>query len=125
MALHWDGYGDHHQSVGSIVDEKQQLQSGKWNTYGVLWDDNQYNFYFNRNKIWTYEGEAISNRSQYIIFSSEVKNNSWAGIIPKDGYIDDNKAKMQVDYIRVYSLQNINETSSCLEYYNHQIISSQ
>ena len=122
MALHWDGYGDHHQSVGSIVDEKQ-LQNGKWNTYGVLWDDNRYNFYFNRNKIWTYEGEAISNRSQYIIFSSEVKNNSWAGIIPKDGYICDNEAKMQVDYVRVY-LQNINETSSCLEY-NRQTISSQ
>jgi hypothetical protein len=47
----------------------------------------------------------VSQRSQYLILSSEVRSNHWAGDIPVGGYGDhaSSTTKMNVDYVRSYT----------------------
>lgn len=50
------------------------------------------------------EGVAVSDALQYIILSSEVKDNGWAGKIPAKGFgtFSEDRTKMLVDWVRVY-----------------------
>lgn len=52
--------------------------------------------------MWT--NTPISERTEYMIINSEVRNNNWAGTIPVGGYGDlgTSTTKMTVDYVRVY-----------------------
>jgi hypothetical protein len=53
--------------------------------------------------MWTVT-DAVSARDEYMILSSEVRQNGWAGTIPAAGYgsLASTVTNMQVDYVRVY-----------------------
>ena len=133
-ALHWDGYGPERKSVGTFIDTRKNdtgkrrrgiLKNGEWNTYGVQWDDQDYIFYFNQKPLWKYTGPAISNRTQYIILSSEVHNNSWSGLIPDGGgYVGNNTATMHVDYVRVYDYVEPKQQEREMHNYTYNSISN-
>jgi autotransporter-associated beta strand protein len=102
---HWDGYGASHKSVGTTVNSVG-ADSG-FHTYGVLWDETDYQFYYDNVWKWT-TTNGHSRRSQFAILSSEVENGSWAGNIPPAGYGTTNnpRAKMQTDFVRWYAPSN-------------------
>jgi len=91
--LHWDGYGEHHQTVGGRA-TVPGLSAG-WHTFGVLWTEDGYVFYVDGEETWRSD-EAVSKRPQYMILSLEV--GPWAGDIA-DATLPDS---LYVDYVRVY-----------------------
>ncbi|MCC7085572.1 MAG: glycoside hydrolase family 16 protein [Pirellulales bacterium] len=106
MANHWDGYGPEHQSSSSTQNKSGSgMGNGSWHTFGLLWEPTKYTFYFDDQPTWTHT-TAISNRSEYMILSSEAQTDSWAGDIPAAGYgsLATSTTNMLVDYVRVYTL---------------------
>lgn len=105
--LHWDGYGTAHKSAGLITVDLG-ANSGQYHIYVLEWTPDYYKFYVDGQLTWTYQAN-VSQRSEYIILSSEVKNypaGTWAGPIPQKGYGLKNNSKtvMKVDYVKVYKL---------------------
>ena len=91
--LHWDGYGEHHKTVGGRA-TVPGLSEG-WHTFGVLWTEEGYIFYVDGAETWRTD-QAISKRPQYMILSLEV--GPWAGDIAGAALPD----SLYVDYVRVY-----------------------
>jgi beta-glucanase (GH16 family) len=104
MNLNWDGFGADWKKDGRLtaLPGNAPVQH-TWRTYSVLWTDAGYVFYVDGVPIWK-SAAAISNRSEYVVLSCEVKNNSWAGWIPAGGYgtRDSSTTGLQVDWIRVW-----------------------
>ncbi len=106
--LHWDGYGADHKTTG-IKTSDLGANSGSYHIYTLEWAPTQYKFYVDAVLTWTYS-TVISQRSEFIILSSEVKNyatGSWAGPIPAGGYgsLANTQTVMKVDYVKCFSLQ--------------------
>lgn len=102
---HWDGYAAGvGQSVGS-GNIGSGLGTG-FHTYALRWDSSQYRMLIDDVQKYS-TTSANSDRSEYIIFSSEVDDSSttWAGTIPVGGYGDlaTSTTKMSVDYVRFYA----------------------
>lgn len=96
-AIHWDGYGEHHQSRGREV-AVQDLDD-EFHTYGVLWSADEYVFFVDGVETWRIRGEdlaVISRQPQYLILSLEVGD--WAGDIGEAELPDG----MLVDWVRVW-----------------------
>jgi beta-glucanase (GH16 family) len=104
-ALHWDGYGANHRTVGHLNGPVGGLGNGSWHTYGLLWKPDGYTFYIDDVPMWT-KTSPVSAAQQYLLLSSEVQDNSWAGNIPAGGYgaLAASTTNMQVDYVHVYAL---------------------
>ncbi len=102
-ALHWDGYAAAHQSVGSLHAPQPGLGNDTWHTYGLKWSPSGYEYYFDDALLWTVT-QAVSERSEYMILSSEVNNGGFGGFVPAGGYgsFASSVTNMQVDYVRVY-----------------------
>lgn len=102
-ALHWGGYGSDHSSVSNHQGMGTAMGNDQWHTFAVLWTDTSYTFYLDDTPYWT-TSSAISNALEYIILSSEVEHQSWAGNIPAGGYgpLATTVTNMQVDYVRLY-----------------------
>ena len=112
--IHWDGYGEEHKQAGSGL-VGSGLSTG-WHLFAVEWTTNIQNYYYDGVLIWGATNSSVQNpvppnapvsqRSQYLILSSEVRNNHWAGDIPAGGYGDrtNSTTKMNVDYVRSYTL---------------------
>ena len=104
--IHWDGYGTAHRSTG-YTSPNLGLGSG-YHIYGMEWTPTQQKFYIDGVLRWTINNNAanspVSQRSEFIILSSEVDNASWAGAVPAAGYgtLATTTTKMIVDYVRVY-----------------------
>ncbi len=100
-AIHWDGYAADHKSM-SFDTGNLGLAAG-FHTYGVLWTPTSYAFFIDGLAVWT-NVTPVSQRSEYLILSSEVRSNNWAGTFPVGGYGDlgSSTTKMTVDYVRVY-----------------------
>ncbi len=108
--IHWDGYG---RGVAKSVGSENigtGLGSG-FHTYGLLWDAARYRVLIDGRQLYdTVRG--ISDRSEYLIFSSEVgfaaPAPKWSGILPPAGYGDRaiSTTKMKVDYVRFYAPTN-------------------
>jgi autotransporter-associated beta strand protein len=103
--IHWDGYGASHKSTG-YTSSDLGLASG-YHVYGLEWTPDVQRFYIDGALTWTVNnasGSPVSQRSEFIILSSEVEDASWAGSIPAGGYgpLTNTAAKMIVDYVRVY-----------------------
>lgn len=111
--LHWDGYDTEHKTIGSGL-----VGSGlstDWHLFAVEWTTNLQNFYYDGILVWGVTNASaqdpiapqapVSQRSQYLILSSEVRDNNWAGDIPVGGYGDraSSTTKMNVDYVRSYT----------------------
>ncbi len=104
-ALHWDGYGANEQSTSQLNGPLAGLGNGSWHTYGLLWTPDSYTFYYDDGIIGTWT-TPVSQRTEYLLLSSEVENNSWAGNIPTGGYgtAATSTTNVQYDYVRVYSV---------------------
>jgi beta-glucanase (GH16 family) len=102
--LHWDGYGTFHQSVGQLSNNptSTSLQEN-FHTYGLLWTPDRYVYFIDGIQVWT-TAQAVSHRSQYLLLTSEVQNNSWAGSIPSGGYgsLGTTTTKMTVSWVRAW-----------------------
>ena len=99
--VYWDGYGTGGWSGSGLIGSG--LGTG-YHRYGVQWDSSQYKVYIDGTPRWgTLEG--VSQRSEYVIFSSEVEDDSWAGHIPAGGYgsLAESTTRMLVDYVRFYA----------------------
>jgi beta-glucanase (GH16 family) len=104
-ALHWGGYGSDHDSTSRHIGTggSNPMGNDAWHTFAVLWTDTSYTFYYDDVPYWT-TTSAVSNALEYIILSSEVEHQSWAGNIPAGGYgsFANSVTNMQVDYVRLY-----------------------
>jgi hypothetical protein len=122
-ALHWDSYDQNEKSLTS-GQRGTGLNSG-YHTYGLLWTATSQTFTIDDNPLYTYtinddpqldppsiSGSAnpttgpVSHISEYILLTTEVQNNSWAGIRPTAGYgtMASSTTLLNVDYVRVYQL---------------------
>jgi beta-glucanase (GH16 family) len=99
--LHWDGYGPRHKSTGSPpVGEK--LDDG-FHTYATEWTPTRQDFFVDGQKVWGVTN-PVSQRSEFLILSSEVEYHGWSGDLPTGGYgaRDVSTNRMEVDFVRVY-----------------------
>lgn len=101
--IHWNGYGADHVSVGS-GNVGSGLNSG-FHTYGFRWTPTSYSFTIDGSTTWNGGSAPVSRSTEWIILSSEVENNSWAGGIPPGGYgsLASSTTRMRVDYVRYYA----------------------
>lgn len=99
--VHWVGPDKRTQSKAHLT-EDLGLDRG-FHTIGVEWTETEYRFYVDNKLTWTAPA-PVSKRNQYIILSSEVEDDSWAGKIPAGGYgsRETSRTKMVVDYVRFY-----------------------
>lgn len=105
MALHWDGYGEHHKSTGhggGPAPGEPSLQ-GHWHTYAVLWTPERYVFFLDGKEQWRTDA-AVSQCPEYILLTCEVQDKGWAGAVPEGGFgsREESKTKMEVDWVRVW-----------------------
>lgn len=115
--IHWDGYGPEHTSVGSGL-VGSNLSTG-WHLFAMAWTTNFQNFYYDGVLVWGITNSTaqnpvppeapVSQRNQYFILSSEVRNDHWAGTVPLGGYGNraNSTTKMHVDYVRSYTFSPI------------------
>lgn len=102
-ALHWDGYGKDHKSLGHRTENKDVFD-GEYHTFSVLWTDNEYVFYIDRKEVWrteAKEAKGVCMSPLYMKFTSETS--SWTS---RDR--DDSKfpTEVYVDYVKVWAKQN-------------------
>jgi beta-glucanase (GH16 family) len=104
-AVHWDTYGPAHRQTAEVFSDVPNLGNDSWHTFGVNWSPAGYAFYYDDTLMWTVN-QAISARDEYLILSSEVRQNEWAGHIPDAGYgsLASTVTNVQVDYVRAYQL---------------------
>ncbi|AQT67838.1 Glucan endo-1,3-beta-glucosidase A1 precursor [Anaerohalosphaera lusitana] len=95
-ALHWDGYGEEHQSVGQITNYPAALEG--WHRFGVWWTPTEYIFYIDGNEVWRTSAGGVSQVPEYVYLSEEI--GSWAGDITQANLPD----YFTVDYVRVYDV---------------------
>lgn len=95
-ALHWDGYGDAHESVGEKV-EVPGVMDG-YHTFSLWWTPEEYVFYVDGKETWRTKAGGVCQVPLYIKLSDEI--GPWAGDIKKADLPDE----FLVDYVRVYDL---------------------
>jgi beta-glucanase (GH16 family) len=107
-AIHYDGYGAAHKSVG-----KDELISGireGFHTYTMDWYPDKYIFYVDGKEKWRTKGGGVCNQPGYVKITGEISTESWA--INSYWANDPSKASYPdsfvVDYVRVYELDLVN-----------------
>ncbi len=106
-ALIWDGYAAELRKVLVKLSEPLAgMGNGSWHTWAMRWTANDVTFYFDGAPIGSASAPTspISQRTQYLILSSEV-GEFFAGAIPAAGYgsRETSTTSMQVDYVRVWA----------------------
>ena len=99
---HWNGYDSGHMGDYSQTGDLG-LDQG-FHIYALDWTPDGYSFSIDGNETWNAPHTPVSNSDEYILLSSEVQDNYWAGHIPTAGYgsYDDTQTSLVVDYVRVY-----------------------
>ena len=105
-ALHWDGYGEHHSSIGAQT-KNSKVYDGEYHTFSLLWTEEEYVFYIDREECWRTEAKkagGICQNPLYLKFTAET--GSWTA-----SALDVTKfpTSVSVDYIKVYEKQTIGE----------------
>ncbi|MGI6248164.1 MAG: glycoside hydrolase family 16 protein [Acutalibacteraceae bacterium] len=113
-AVHFDGYGEAHQSV-LIGAYKAVNPYTEFNTYGLEWNENEYIFYINGVETDRIGGKYVSQVEEWLLLTVEVGGNNAvpganeAGVVEigGNGIITANPddlfpVDMVVDYVRVY-----------------------
>jgi len=107
-AIHYDGYGLAHKSVG-----KNESISGireGFHTYTMDWYPDKYIFYVDGIEKWRTQGGGVCNQPGYVKITGEISTESWA----INSYWSNDPAKAAypdsflVDYVRVYELDLVN-----------------
>lgn len=105
--VHWGGYGENHRQNGDMV--KVPGTSQGFHTYALKWDDEGYVFYVDGQETLRMppgEGERgkkpltapLTKMPCYIMLSSEVEINGWAGTVDPAQLPDD----FAVDWFRIW-----------------------
>jgi len=95
-ALHWDGYGEHHRSVGEVARVPGVMDG--FHTFALLWLPDRYEFFVDGQSTWRTTAGGVCQKPLYIKLSDEVGR--WGGDIAKASLPD----RFLVDYVRVYDL---------------------
>ncbi|HPE74943.1 MAG TPA: family 16 glycosylhydrolase [Draconibacterium sp.] len=107
QAIHWDGYGTEHKSIGT-----QKNPSGirnDFHTYTLEWFPEIYVFYIDGKETWRTKGGGVCNQKGYLKVTGEISTEDWA----INQYWSNNPENAQypdsfiVDYVRVYELPEI------------------
>jgi beta-glucanase (GH16 family) len=100
-AVHWHGYNLQHKARGHPTGDVG-LNEG-WHIIGLLWREDAYQFFVDGVQTWEVT-DPLSQRSEFLILSSEVLKHGWAGMVPDGGFgdIGTSKARLLVDYVRYY-----------------------
>jgi hypothetical protein len=100
--LHWNGYGSSEQSVNSAL-FGSGLGTG-FHTYGLLWNSTNYDVSIDGVSTMS-TNVGLSQRTEIVLFSSEVDSNSFCGIVPTNGYGNFlvSTTSTVVDYFRFYA----------------------
>jgi len=105
FALHWDGYGDAHQSDGKMT-EFPGIRQG-FHTFTLEWNDSLYVFYVDSLEAWRTNAGGVSQAPAYVKITGELSTEAWA----IGQYWSNNPAQavfpdsFLVDYVRVYQKQ--------------------
>lgn len=99
--LHWNGYGERHE-VLSEANSVHDVSMG-YHVYGLEWTPMEYRFYIDGVESWV-TAAAVTSHPLFIILSTEVRDNFWAGDIARGGFglRSDSVTKFTIDYVRVY-----------------------
>ena len=93
-AVHWNGYGANHKSVGKGIYRRDLYQG--FHTYALEWTDDAYIWYVDGRETWRTSEPGICRNKLFIILSNEF--GTWAD--PYDpGQLPD---EVLFDYVRVW-----------------------
>ena len=95
-ALHWDGYGEDHQSKGKVSTTPGVMKG--YHTFALWWSPEEYVFYIDGEETWRTSAGGVCQVPLYIKLSDEIGD--WAGDIAEAELPD----AFLVDYVRVYDL---------------------
>lgn len=95
-ALHWDGYGEHHQSASHKPEIPGLMKD--WHTYALWWKPDEYVFYVDGKETWRTSAGGVCQAPLFIKLTDEI--GQWAGDIKKANLPD----QFLVDYVRLYDL---------------------
>ncbi len=101
-ALHWDGYGEAHQSVGTN-EYREDLYDGEFHTYSMRWSPEGYKWYIDGELMWESNAGGVCNQPGYMKLTLEV--GTWAGKIS----FKDLPATVEIDYVRAYQFADMAE----------------
>jgi beta-glucanase (GH16 family) len=101
IALHWDGYGKDHKSVGTSCAYVQADKDG-FITPGVLWTPGSMVFYCNGKEVWRFEDPRVATVAAYFIF--EVTTGGWDNDPVDDKHLP---ADYLVDYVRAWQRKDL------------------
>ncbi len=107
--IHAQGYGDEHKSKQSPYYEVGNDIYNNFNTYGVYWDENGYEFYVNGMRTWVTDFYPTT-APEFLWLSVEVSGEdpsnpdnvyTWGGEITSNGG-NDFTSEFVIDYVRAY-----------------------
>ena len=101
VALHWDGYGKEHKSVGSATIYVQADKDG-FITSGLLWTPGVIVFYCNGRELWRWEGARVSGVPSHFII--EMTTGGWDNNAVDDAQLP---ADYAIDYVRVWQRKDL------------------
>ena len=100
-ALHWDGYGSAHKSVGS-GEFKYDIYDGKFHTFGLERTEEAYIFYVDGRQSWKVTAEKCDPGPADGYLKLTLESAEWTGG-GKPACIKALPVQMEVDYVRVYA----------------------
>ena len=101
IALHWDGYGKEHKSVGSATNYIQADKEG-FITAGLLWTPGSAIFYCNGKEIGRWEDPRVGNVASSILI--EMTTGGWDNNAVDDAQLP---ADYLIDYVRVWQRKDL------------------
>lgn len=96
-ALHWDGYGDHHKSVGNVK-TVPGINAG-WHTYALDWSPDGYIFFVDGVETWRSDAGGVCRNPLFVMLSDECVKGGWCGDPDKATALPD---FTYFDYVRVW-----------------------
>ncbi len=105
--LHFDGYNEAHQMMGSREFFIKGNPYEDFNTYGLEWNENEYIFYINGVETFRTSYGGVSQNEEYLILSVEMRGSD--GIPSQRENTPGEDAKFIVDYVKVYQYSDLME----------------
>ena len=108
--IHYNGYELQTRYKNVVISALDNDPYENYNTYGVLWTEDEYIFYINGHEVGRTSYGGVSKVPEYIILSCEVDGAAsvptfgWSGDIRRNSAGQDFTAEFIVDYVRVYAL---------------------
>ena len=101
VALHMDGYGKEHKSVGSQNNYVRADQDG-YITTGLLWTPGVAVIYNNGKEIFRWENARVSDVQSYLMY--DMVSGGWANTRLEDSQLPDD---FYIDYVRVWQRKDL------------------